>query len=352
MKDIIILIPTLNPDQRLINLVHELKNIGICQILIVNDGSLPTNRHIFTKLEKLNCTILHHRTNLGKGQSIKTGINYLLKNIQNTIGIVTADDDGQHTPLDIQNIAAKLQNSDQIILGEREFDNKKMPLTSKIGNTFSSIYFWLTTGQKLKDTQTGLRGIPQKYFSFALDVPGHRYEYEMRFLEAMYEQNVPYQTVTIQTVYDKNWSTHFQFISDSYNIYPKFFRNVLSSLSSAILDILFFMILVNFTNIILISNIIARLLSGIYNFILNKTWTFEKKDSHNTTTELKRYLILFIVQMFVSSITTNWLNATFQASTFGLLIIKIIVDLLIFTTNFIIQRQWIFHQKSTYKKSI
>jgi len=77
-----------------------------------------------------------------------------------------------------------------------------------------------------------------------------------------------------------------------------------------------------------------------------------KKDSHNTTTELKRYLILFIVQMFVSSITTNWLNATFQASTFGLLIIKIIVDLLIFTTNFIIQRQWIFHQKSTYKKSI
>ncbi len=296
MEDIAILIPTLNPDIKLINLVKELKNIHLDKIVII--------------------------------------------------------DDGQHTPKDIKKVALKLKTKRKIILGIRDFNNKNMPLTSKIGNTFSSLYYQITTGQNLTDTQNGLRGIPNQYFSLALNIPGQRYEYETRFLEAMYNNNIQYLTVNITTVYGENWTTHFRFINDSYIIYQKFFRNILSSLSSAIIDILLFMLLVNLIdskNAIIVSTTIARLISGIYNFTLNKIWTFEKKDSHNTQVELVRYIILFTTQMFVSGIATELLNTIFGTSQFGLLIIKIIVDLFIFITNFIIQKNWVFRKNSPKK---
>jgi len=104
------------------------------------------------------------------------------------VGIVTADSDGQHRPHDIRRVAEKMLQTDEVVLGTRRFDNANMPLKSRIGNTFSSLYFRLNTGKKLGDTQTGLRAIPRKYFLFSLDVPGSRYEYEMRFLEEMHHQ--------------------------------------------------------------------------------------------------------------------------------------------------------------------
>ena len=324
MKDIAILIPTLNPDIKIINLVKKLKNLDINNIVIVNDGSDKSCQKFFVELKKIGCDIQWHDVNLGKGAALKTGIKYIFKNKKNIAGIVTADGDGQHSPEDIKKVAQELKEEDEVILGSRKFDNKNMPLTSKIGNTFSSLYFKITTGQKLKDTQTGLRGIPRKYFQFALNVPGSRFEYEMRFLEAMNDNGIKYLTTDIDTIYDESWSTHFRFVSDSYSIYKKFFRNILSSLSSAVLDVIFFMILVNIIdsgNTIIISTIIARLASGAYNFTLNKIWTFEKKDSKNTRVESRRYLTLFTIQMFISGIITDLLNALFGSSRFGLLII-------------------------------
>ena len=159
------------------------------------------------------------------------------KNQPHIIGIVTADADGQHAPNDILKVGKALAADNTIVLGTRNLFHPNVPLASKIGNLFSAIYFKLKTGRLIKDTQTGLRGIPARYFDFALSVEGDRFEYEMRFLEQMSEKNIAYRTVDIETIYGEDRVTHFRAVSDSYVIYRPFIKNIASSLLSAIVNI-------------------------------------------------------------------------------------------------------------------
>jgi len=341
LENIAILIPALNPNHKLVNLIEELNQIGLVNIVVIDDGSESSSQIVFDEVQTYGAKVYRHKHNRGKGAALKTGIEYIKNNQPHSIGIVTADADGQHAPYDILKVAKALAAGNTIVLGTRDLSRPGVPLSSKIGNLFSAIYYKLKTGRLLKDTQTGLRGIPAKYFDFALNVAGDRYDYEMRFLEQVSEKNIAYRTADIETIYEKDRVTHFRTVSDSYTIYKSFFKNIASSLLSAIVDILSFMLLVQVGNSIISATAIARVISGIFNFSLNKIWVFEKKDSHNTTNESLRYLALFITQMFFSGLLTEMLSSVLNFDN-GLLISKMLIDCSLFVTNFIVQRFWIF----------
>ena len=73
INDIPILIPSYNPDQRLLELVDALILKGVKHIIVVNDGSREECNPIFEKLETLEpCTVLKHAVNCGKGRALKT----------------------------------------------------------------------------------------------------------------------------------------------------------------------------------------------------------------------------------------------------------------------------------------
>ena len=83
MQDVVILIPTYNPNEKLLKLVSELIKNNFLKIIIVNDGS-TNNLEIFDKLKNINeCTILEYKTNKGKGYALKYGIKYSLENFSN-----------------------------------------------------------------------------------------------------------------------------------------------------------------------------------------------------------------------------------------------------------------------------
>jgi len=349
IRNVAILIPALNPDEKLVALVEKLKSIGLVNILVIDDGSdNGSSQEVFKKVQSCRVDMVSHKVNRGKGAALKTGIAYIKENQPEVIGVVTADADGQHTPEDILKVAVTMAAADKIVLGTRDLSRAEVPLTSKIGNTFSAIYYRLKTGKVLKDTQTGLRGIPAKYFDFALGVDGDRYEYEMRFLEKMNEREIAYQTVDIETIYEKDRVTHFRTVSDSITIYKSFFKNIASSMLSAGVDIAGFFLGVNLGLSIFLATTVARVISGVLNFSLNKIWVFEKKDSHNTRSESLKYLALFLVQMVLSGILTNAVSSLLTFSS-GLLISKILVDCLLFVTNYIGQRHWIFPSNSRKK---
>jgi len=341
LENVAVLIPALNPNNKLVNLVKELNQRGLANVVVIDDGSENSSQAVFDEVQTYRATVYHHKINQGKGVALKTGIAYVKKNQPNIIGVVTADADGQHAPDDIVKVGKALVADNTILLGTRDLSRPEVPLTSKIGNLFSAIYYKLKTGRLLKDTQTGLRGIPARYFEFALNVEGDRYEYEMRFLEKMNEKNIVYRTVDIETIYEKDRVTHFHAVRDSYVIYKTFFKNIASSLLSAIVDITSFMLLTYAGNSIFSATAIARVISGIFNFSSNKIWVFEKKDSHNTRNESLKYLILFIAQMFFSGLLTETLNSIFNFDS-SLLFSKMLADCFLFITNFIIQRYWIF----------
>ncbi|MEK4434658.1 glycosyltransferase [Paenibacillus sp. FSL K6-2862] len=98
-----ILIPSYEPDVRLLNLILQLQTFQLGPIVIVDDGSGQEFRGIFETAEAYGCTLLTHPENLGKGRALKTGFQYI-KEFGPQGGVVCADSDGQHLPHDIRRI--------------------------------------------------------------------------------------------------------------------------------------------------------------------------------------------------------------------------------------------------------
>lgn len=220
MKDFSVLIPALNPTESLIEYVRDLLNEEIPQIVVINDGSKEACQHIFTELNNFpRCTILTHEINKGKGQSLKTGFQYLLGHCS-VSGIVTADADGQHSVEDVIKVGEALHDFQEgIILGVRNFHDANVPFRSYLGNTItSSIFGWLFKVH-LKDTQTGLRGIPKKMLVPFTSLRGKRYEYEMNMLIEVSKRNLKIAEIPIHTLYfDNNKSSYYHPIKDSFII--------------------------------------------------------------------------------------------------------------------------------------
>ena len=118
---VIVLIPAYKPDDRLTELVRELKEKSL-DVLLVDDGGGKTFKKIFDDCRALGAEVAVHAVNQGKGRALKTGINAALLLWPDLSGIVTADADGQHTPTDILRlIEAMDQHENTLVLGSRAF---------------------------------------------------------------------------------------------------------------------------------------------------------------------------------------------------------------------------------------
>lgn len=345
MKPIVI-IPALNPDEKLVTLVEKLKEYELTTI-IIDDGSTPGYEIIFDILrEKLGTIVCVHSGNMGKGVALKTGIAYAAKVYPDAPGYVTADADGQHTPGDILKVARLLEkNPGNFILGTRDFNNEKIPFKSKWGNRITSLAYFLTTRERCPDTQTGLRGIPVSWTKEVLEISGDRYEYEMNVLLEAGKSRIPFVEIPIETIYlNKNKASHFHAIKDSARIYLNILKFSLSSFVSAIVDNSVFTLLIQIafgtTSLgILEATIIARVMSGGVNYILNKHWVFQNKDREGKVA--LQYAILFISQMllswfFVSSLSSLSVHLT---------LVKICVDVGLFFGSYFIQKNLIFGER-------
>lgn len=218
-KNIAVLIPAYNPNEKLIELVDKISNEVTSRIVVVNDGS--NSRSVFERI-KNNCIVLENRINKGKGYSLKKGLNWILEQENGIIGIITVDADGQHAIKDIKNIATKLEenhrkNKQKIILGIRDFSEENVPIKNKLGNKITANIFRKKTGVEIKDTQTGLRGIPIKNIKEFIYLEGNRYEYEQNMLIDIIQKDIPFEEVHISTIYNKSKS-NFNVIIDSYKI--------------------------------------------------------------------------------------------------------------------------------------
>ena len=348
MDNVVIVIPSYRPHKEIMNEFIENLTKHFKEIVVVDDGSGIEYSDFFNKLEKLGITVLKHNINLGKGRAIKTAFNYCLNTYKNIKGTVTADCDGQHSINDIIKCAEKLEKMpEKLIIGTRNFDEKQVPLKSKFGNKLTKIMFSIFVGIKISDTQSGLRGFGIENMKKFLQIAGERYEYETNMLIECKQKEIDIEEVQIETVYIKNNElSHFNPLKDSIMIYKLFFKYIISSVSSFVVDILLFSLFLKYMpelNIgiittIVISTILARIISSIYNFIINSKLVFKNKNKAS----LIKYFILVIVQMLISAFIVSEIFDMFNVNA---TLIKVVVDAIIFVINFIIQREFIFKNK-------
>ena len=340
MDKIFIVIPTLDPDEEImLKFIKELKK-DFENILVVNDGSKSVYDKFFHTLEKQGIIVIKHYINLGKGRGIKNAFNYILNNYPDILGCVTCDCDGQHSVKDIKKIAKEvLKNKDKLILGVRDFDKENVPPKSQYGNKITRNIFKIFIGLNISDTQTGLRGFSKNLMTLFMDLAGERYEYETNMLIFTKEEGIKIKEVEIETIYlNSNANSHFNPLKDSILIYKLFLKYFLASFSSFILDIILFCSIFNILQInqkILAATILARIVSSIYNYIINSNLIFKNMSIPT----LAKYYLLVISMMFISGCFVTYLYGLLNIP---VVIIKVIVDTIIWVINLVIQREFVF----------
>lgn len=346
-----IVIPSYEPDEILVKLVMELKENEFQQIVVVDDGSSMSYMPIFNQIQQLGCVLITHHENLGKGQALKTGIKEAMVCFPINLGIITVDSDGQHKVSDVVKVYDGFtQYPNTYLLGTRTFSLPTVPLKSYLGNKITSFLFRLNTGVACNDTQTGLRGIPFSYLSYALKARGNRYEYEYNLLQTMTEQ-VPLTMIPISTVYfQKNTLSHFRPVRDSILIYHQMIAFLLSSLAGFLTDIIgfyFISLILGAMSLepIMIATVVARILSGMVNYIINKKSVFRLQ--HKTWKSAIQYIILFVFLMMASAFGTKGLSMVMSNLVLG----KILVDTSLFFFSYVMQKDWVFAERVNYQQA-
>lgn len=227
---------------------------------------------------------------------------------------------------------------------------KMFRLRAVQGNRITRNVMKLLIGGNVTDTQTGLRGIPNRIISAYLTLTGERFEYETTMLIESIKKDIPIREISIDTVYyDGNSETHFHPIKDSARIYKlifgSFIKYMFVSLSSFALDYGLFCLLSAVligavdTTRIWVATVIARVISSLYNYLMNRNVVFKSEKGIKQT--IVKYYALCTVQMCCSAglvlMATRWLHWPSP-------VVKPIVDTILFLLSYQIQSRWIFRE--------
>ena len=346
----IVLIPSYEPDARLVALVqrlgHELPDVAV---IVVDDGSGERFDGVFAQVRDAGADIVRYRRNQGKGYALRVGIRHAMAHHPGR-AIVTADGDGQHRIDDIVAVGLRLVDSGvgapsggrSIVLGVRDFAGD-VPARSRFGNAVSSTLFRLVAGIAVRDTQTGLRGYPAEALPWLLGVPGDRFEYEQSVLLRARSAGFGIAQVPIATVYlEHNASSHFRPVRDSLRVLAPVMAFIASSLSAFVIDAVLLFALMALTDSLVISVVGARLVSASVNFIVNRTVVFQAADGP-WRRQLLGYAALAVVLLLASYGALDLLTGIGVP----LLVAKPVADLGLTAVSWLVQQRAVFaHQAS------
>ena len=358
LSGISVVLPSLDPDEKLELVIDGLLEYGFSHIILVNDGSKPENLHYFEEAVAAHpgvIDLLHHEVNKGKGAALKNAFRFFLANRPQGLGVVTVDGDNQHHPEDTRRCCEHMLATNHCVLGCRDFNQSDVPARSSFGNKTTSMVFKIFCGMVISDTQTGLRAIPRKYVETLANISGDRFEYETNMLLAFKTQAIPFDEGKIRTVYfEENKSSHFRVIHDSWRIYKlilaHFFRYTISSLISAVVDTgaysLFSWLLKRLLSgfaLTAASGIIARVISSLLNFFMNKQLVF--RTNVTTGKAMLRYYALALPQMGAQVLLTQGVYTLFSipdSANFLRTVLYAIVMTALYFISYMIQQRWVF----------
>ena len=333
-----VLIPAYQPDARLPRLILELHRADpATKIVVVDDGSGQKFSDIFEAAATAGAHVISYENNRGKGYALREGFTWIRDNAGDSQEcVVTADADGQHTLNDIFRVGRTCTDTGTSVLGVREFVGH-VPARSRIGNTATSALFWLATGWKLKDTQTGLRAFPVALLPALLEVQGDRYEYELRVLLHLAKFRQPVTQISIETIYEAgNPTSHFRPLQDSARIWAPLLKFAASSGVATVIDYVLVLLLNSLTGALFFPVVTARLVSASVNFAMNRR-VFEA-----TGVPLRRSALRYAALAAAVVAGSYTMLAVLTGIGMPLWIAKIIADTTMYLVSYSAQSRYVF----------
>lgn len=192
-----ILITALNEESMIEEVLSGILNEGYKNIVLVDDGSTD---HTYIKAKNFPITILKHIINRGKGASLQTGTEYILKKGFDVI--VHFDADGQHDAKDIiKLITPILDENYDVVFGSRFLgETEGLPLLRKLVLKVGIFITNLMYGVRLTDVHNGMRAFKSKVFE-KINFTEDRFAYASELLEKIVKGGFSYKEVPVRIKY-------------------------------------------------------------------------------------------------------------------------------------------------------
>ncbi|QEH41407.1 DUF2062 domain-containing protein [Chitinophaga sp. XS-30] len=194
--NVCVLIPTYN---NATTLGDVLRDVLACtpHVIVVNDGATDHTAEVLEQFPEVS--VLAYRPNRGKGIALRRGFRFALE--QGYDYAITMDADGQHYASDLAVFFEKAgQEETAIYIGARNLQQENMPGKNTFANKFSNFWFYVETGLKGPDTQSGYRLYPlhaMRNMRFACT----KYEFEIEVLVKSAWKGVKIDWVPVQVYY-------------------------------------------------------------------------------------------------------------------------------------------------------
>jgi membrane-associated phospholipid phosphatase/MFS family permease len=185
-------------------------------VVLVDDGASGEDAEVLAEVGGWpRVRLVRLAANAGKGDAVAAGAAVLLADTDPPEAIVVVDADGQHPPDRIPDFVAASAHAD-VVIGDRRAESSAMPWIRRRTNAISSALLTLTTGQRMLDSQCGMR----MYRAEALErvpLPPGRYEAETRHLRAAVAAGLGVGWVPIPAIYDGERSS-FRPVADTWRV--------------------------------------------------------------------------------------------------------------------------------------
>ena len=296
----VILIPVYNPRERIINYVKKLKEKNY-DVVVINDGSDENYHAVFERMV-YDCKIINYPHFKGKGYALKKGYQYVKEHLKDKKGILI------------------LENESQL---------------------FSLIY-----NQKFINVDSELFGFSTSYLDEMLEVDENCYEVQALIDQVQNQhdiEEIKVKKLSQEAFHPKNKTSQIIYV-----IFLHLIRFVSSSIISSIIDVLLAWILLDVLKIwmtsdfwrIALASLIARVISTIVNYVVNKKYVFKGKTNNRQTAI--RFLILTVIITILSTLFV------YVFSTLGIMsekLAKPVGDLLLFLLSYNVQMKWVFSKE-------
>ncbi len=212
----VVVLPVYNNEKSVESVLRSLLEIGL-DIFIVDDGSTDKTPSIIRKYSN-DVTVLSHNQNRGKGAALLTAFTAALA--QGYSHAITIDADGQHRADEIPRfLEASQKHPNAVIIGNRDMSASDVPERSTFGRTFSNFWFWVDTGKKHPDTQSGFRLYPLDIFK-KNHFFSSKYEFEIEVIVRASWQGIPILAIPVSVRYEppEKRVSHFRPFGDNLRI--------------------------------------------------------------------------------------------------------------------------------------
>lgn len=350
------IIPLSAPDEATAGYIEDLIKNKAEDIILVTDNEKSHEDFLRKAADHSEVTVVYAKKP-GRGAAIREAFRFLSENRKDTDGALCCEEDGRY-PYEALDICIKAFEKDPgcVVMGSRDPEKENIPVKKRACSKISGLVYRFATGIRLKDTQSSLRLIPAGYFEYFAKLPGKSKDYETRMLIGIMNKKISYTEVSVPVIsHDEKDRKNLSTFKDRIIVYSivlaYFLKFAISSVSSYLIDMGIYALLLFFLENrlsvggqVLVCTVVSRIISSLFNFTINRKTVFKATDKLAAATV--RYYIIAVIKLAASYALIYFFTDLLGITGFAQLIIKALVDIVLFLFSFQFQKNWVFKNKN------